>query len=451
MNQQPDVAQPTFSPIRSVKIGSFHIGSSMADLLSSAVWNRIMIVDLGAVAWPVALLSALRYLMAPLSLWAGHRSDTHPILGSRRLAYIWIGRLLMLVSLPLLPLSTVLLSRDLGSALGWGMALLSFVMYGFGTLISGSPYLALVHDSAPYERRGQVIGIVQFMLVVSFAFIPAIYALLMPVYDPQLYLRLVILAMLGAAFFWFFSVRGEERQTNQPQASSEPEVGFREILQRILRDQRTRSYAIFLGSSALFAFMQDAILEPFGGDVFGLEAGETTRFNAYWGIGVLIAMLISILLTRNRRPEEQVGITSWGLIAMGLPMIALALTSWFLALPWILPVLVAFGLGFGVFTVGGVSLLMAMNEERLAATYLALWTVIQLISRGTGIALGGALRDLLLNLTGSLSQAYAGVFLIEAAGLFFCVYLLSRVDVKGFAAARSTPSRGFETLSAAAD
>jgi BCD family chlorophyll transporter-like MFS transporter len=262
---------------------------------------------------------------------------------------------------------------------------------------------------------------------------------------------LVILAMLGAALFWFFSVRGEERQTNQPQASSELEAGFREILQRILRDQRTRSYAIFLGASALFAFMQDAILEPFGGDVFGLEAGETTRFNAYWGIGVLIAMLISILLTRKRRPEEQVGITSWGLIAMGLPMIALALTSWFLALPWILPVLVVFGLGFGVFTVGGVSLLMAMNEERLAATYLALWTVIQLISRGTGIALGGALRDLLLNLTGSLSQAYAGVFLIEAAGLFFCVYLLSRVDVKGFAAAHSTPSRGFEKLSAAAD
>jgi BCD family chlorophyll transporter-like MFS transporter len=136
---------------------------------------------------------------------------------------------------------------------------------------------------------------------------------------------------------------------------------------------------------------------------------------------------------------------------MGGTMIALSLISWFLALPWVLPVLIAFGLGFGVFTVGGVSLLMAMNEEKLAATYLALWTVIQLISRGAGIAFGGALRDILVSLTGSLSQAYAGVFLIEAVGLFFCVYLLSRVDVRSFAQERIAASAGLETLAAAAD
>jgi BCD family chlorophyll transporter-like MFS transporter len=331
------------------------------------------------------------------------------------------------------------------------MALLSFLMYGFGTLISGAPYLALVHDSAPYERRGQVIGIVQFMLVVSFAFIPAIYALLMPVYDPQLYLRLVIFAMLGAAIFWFISVRGEEQRTIPRQARVESSAGFGEIFLRILSDRRTRNYAIFLGASALFAFMQDAILEPFGGDVFGLEAGETTRFNAYWGIGVLVAMVISIYLTRKRRPEDQVSLTAWGLLVMGATMIFLALTSWFLSLLWVLPVLIAFGLGFGVFTVGGVSLLMAMNEEKLAATYLALWTVIQLISRGVGIALGGVLRDIFLTITGNLSQAYAGVFMIEALGLMFCIYLLSRVDVRSFAEERAASPTGLETLTAAAD
>ena len=99
--EEPGKVEPEFSAPRSVKLGSFHIGSSMADLLTSAVWNRVMIVDLGVIAWPVALLSALRYLMAPLTLWAGHLSDTHPILGSRRTAYIWLGRLFMLISLPL--------------------------------------------------------------------------------------------------------------------------------------------------------------------------------------------------------------------------------------------------------------------------------------------------------------------------------------------------------------
>ena len=39
--------EPDFSLLRSFKLGSFHIGSSLTDLLTSAVWNRILIVDLG--------------------------------------------------------------------------------------------------------------------------------------------------------------------------------------------------------------------------------------------------------------------------------------------------------------------------------------------------------------------------------------------------------------------
>ncbi len=172
MLQADQQTEQRFSVWRSLKLGSFHLGSSFSDLLTSAVWNRILISDLGIAAWPVALLSALRYFLAPLTLWAGHRSDTTPILGSRRLAYIWLGRLMMLLALPLLPLSTVAIARDTGSAVGWTVAVLSFVVYGAGTLISGAPFLALVHDGAPYGRRGQAVGIVQLMLVVSFAVHP---------------------------------------------------------------------------------------------------------------------------------------------------------------------------------------------------------------------------------------------------------------------------------------
>ena len=41
------------------------------------------------------------------------------------------------------------------------------------------------------------------------------------------------------------------------------------------------------------------------------------------------------------------------------------------------PVLVCFGPGFGIFTVGGVSLLVAMNREAKAGSYLALGSVVQ--------------------------------------------------------------------------
>jgi len=445
-----DEAEPKFSVGHSLKLGSFHIGSSMADLLTSAVWNRVLISDLGIAAFPVALLSALRYLLAPLTLWAGYLSDTRPVFGRRRIPYIWLGRLMMLAALPLLPLSTAALAQDPGGAVGWTLALASFLVFGAGTLISGAPFLALVHDSAPYGRRGQAIGIVQLILVGSFAFVPALYARLMPAYDAELFRQLVFAGMAGAAFFWFFSVVGEERRANRPAESLKPEPPrFFADFRLLWADSRARRYAVFLAASAFFAFMQDAMLEPFGGDVFGLEAGATTRFNAYWGIGVLVSMVGALVVTRKRRPDQQVSTTTLGLALLGLPLVLLAVASLAQSLPLVIPTLVFFGFGFGIFTVGGVILLMAMNAEARAGAYLALWSVIQLIARGLGIASGGLIRDLALGVAGEAGTAYAVLFATEGLGLFFCIWLLLRVDVPAFAAEHRLPTS--EVLAGAGD
>ena len=439
-----DGAQPRFSVLRSIKIGTFHIGSSMTDVLLSGIWNRIMISDLGVVAWPVSLLLAARYFLAPLAIWAGHQSDTHPIFGTRRTWYIWLGRLLMLFSLLLLPPSVGLIAIGTNASLGWVLAVVSLLLYGTGTSISGAPYLALVHDSAPYQKRGQAVSITQFMLVVSFAFIPVIYARLMPVYSQPAFWRVVGLGMVGAAIFWVFSIAGEERRSSvkiEPASDAAPPASLRKNLHEIWSDVRTRRYALFLAGSAFFAFMQDAVLEPFGGDVFHLSVGETTRFNAYWGTGVLISMIITYAVTRRRRPDQQVSTTAWGLAMLGIPLLLLAMAAFRESLPMVVPVLLLFGVGFGVFTVGGVSLLMAVNTAERAASYLALWSVIQLISRGLGIFAGGVIRDIGLSLTGQISTAYGIVFSVEAIGLFVCIWLLRRVDVRGFAAShRALPA-----------
>lgn len=443
--------RPSFSALRSFKIGSFHIGSSLTDVALSGVWNRVMITDLGVVAWPVSLLLAVRYFLAPLAIWAGHQSDTHPIFGSRRTAYIWLGRLAMLISLPLLPLSVGLIAEG-NAALGWLLATLSLLLYGTGTSISGAPFLALVHDSAPYERRGQAVSIVQFMLVVSFAFVPIVFARVMPDYSQALFWRLVTVAMVGAALFWVVSVAGEERRARRigalpptpPRDAARPSL--RATLSSIWADHRTRRYALFLAASAFFAFMQDAVLEPFGGDVFGLSAGETTRFNAYWGTGVLISMAITYGVTRRRRPDQQVSTTAWGLAMLAVPVLLLSVTALRESLAMVVPVLLLFGVGFGVFTVGGTSLLMAVTTADKAASYLALWSVIQLISRGLGIAFGGVLRDLFNHLSGQIAVAYAGVFAVEALGLLAAIWLLRRVDIPGFAAAHRSEIAAQGTL-----
>lgn len=423
------MTSPRFSLLRTLKIGSFHIGSSFADILTSAVWNRVLISDLGIPSTPVALLSALRFLLAPLSIWAGYQSDTRPLWGMHRLPYIWIGRALMLLALPLLPFATTAIAADTASLLGWTLATLSFLIYGVGSLVSGSPFLALVRESAPPERRGIALSIVQIVLIGSFAFSPAIYGAMMRSYDPALFWRTVLVGMGVALVFWTVPLIGEEPQASE---SAEEQIPFRQLLRETWADRRTRAFFVFLSLGAMSLFAQDAILEPFGADLFGLNVGETTRFNAFWGVGVLVGMLGTVVVTRQRPPAHQTGTTIIGLFLSAAPLfmlsaVALTRQEWL-----VIPTLVAFGLGMGIYTIGAVSLLAAMTADRRAGAYLGLWSMSQLVFRGVGISLGGAIRDLVLSLTSSPGLAYGLVFTLEALGLLACVLVLLRVDVKNF-------------------
>jgi len=438
--------------LRTMKIGTFHIGSSLVDLLTSGVLNRVLITDLGLWATPVALLSALRYLLAPLSIWAGYRSDTHPIFGMRRLPYIWAGRIPMLLSLPLLPVVTALLAADPRSLLGWALAVFAFLIYGVGTLLSGSTFLSLVRDSAPPTRRGQALSIVQIFLVVSFPLAGILYGRLMPVYTPEALWRIVLTGMGLAALFFFFSLWGEERPGQVLAAdSAEPQLPLPALLREMWADQHTRRFFLFLAIGAMSAFAQDAVLEPFGGDVFGMTVGQTTRFNAYWGAGVLVSLLATVLLTRHRQAHEQTGTAALGLALTAVPLALLGAVALTRAESMLVPVLFLFGIGFGIYTVGAISLLMAMTSDHRAGAYLGLWTVAQLLFRGLGIFLGGFVRDVVLLATGSFTVAYASVFLLEAVGLLVCVWLVIRVDVPGFARVRSLPAAPTAVLAAAAE
>jgi MFS transporter, BCD family, chlorophyll transporter len=423
-----------FSIWRSLKIGSFNIGSALVDILTASVWNRIMITDLGVGATPVSILLALRYLLAPISIWAGFRSDTKPIGGLRRTPYIWIGRTLMLLAVILLPISLSQLSIDLNNPIGWVLALLIFVAYGAGTAISGGPFLALIHDRTPAAKRGVAISIAQTMLLLGFAISPIVFGRWLPTYSPEQFQALAIMTGVAAALFWFFAIWREDRKVTVDeidQHAVQPRLGV--MLKQMWADRRARRFAIFLSLGAIASFAQDAVLEPFGGDVFGLTVEQTTRFSAYFGTGVLVLMIITAVVTRKRRPEQQTRPAVIGLSVMivGLALLALAGVAY---IRWlIIPALLVFGAGFGVYTIGGVSLLMAMTTEKEAGAYLGLWTMIQLVSRGVGIGLGGVVRDVMLALTGSQAIAYSSVFILEAFGLAVCIGLALRLDVVGFA------------------
>lgn len=450
--------------LRSLKLGTFHIGSSFADILGSSLWNYTMANGMAAlggfVATPITLLLALRQLMVPLTIWAGHLSDTRPLFGLKRLPYIWIGRGMMLLSLPLLPLATGMILG--GSAPGgWLIALLSFVGYGIGTQLSGSPFVALVRESAPPDRQGTAYAIVQTMLVGAFAFSPIIYARIATAvvptvntgesalrqYNLDIFTVATIVGVIVALIAWVFSVAGEERRgTATTRASNDDYKQFGSILRSVLADRRARAFFGLLALGAMSGFAQDGIFEPSLRLVFNYSFSGAAGVVGVWGVGLLVGMIGSIVLTRKWATVEQVKVTAVGLVLASLSLFGLAYATLTSSSALLIPAVLAFGLGFGVYTAGGSPLLMVMSLDARAGVYLGVWSMAQLLFRGIGVALGGVIYDLASRALGSAPAGYALVYVLEGVGFAACLYFLRASDVRAFARNARAPASAALTL-----
>lgn len=438
---QPTTTAATFRLAHVARLGSFHIGSAMSDILVSSVWNRVMISDFGLPSWPVSLLLAIRYLLVPVSLWAGFISDRHPIWGLHRSPYIWLGRGLMVLSLPCIALSLSFYSGGEMPMAGWALAAFGFSIYGFGGLMSGSPFIALVRDTTPYEKRGLAMTIVETIMIASFPLAAILFGSLMEHYSSERFWMLTALTMLVGGFFWLFATLGIEKRSGQILSHSQElsKDGLIKSAKEVLSNKNTRIFFFFLSLAAVSAWMQDAILEPFGADVFQFSAGKTTRFSAYWMGATFITLVTTTCLLRKRLPETLSGIASIGLAIMGTGMAGLAVSAWGHHVECVTGSLVLFGAGFGIYTFAGLNLMMVMTTDKNAGLLLGLWTIAQVIARGVGISLGGILRDLFSLQFEDIAMAYACVFGLQALGLFASVLLLQRIDLRSFATKSNQP------------
>jgi BCD family chlorophyll transporter-like MFS transporter len=309
-----DEQQRPFTLWHGLRLSSFQIGSAMGDILITSIWNRILIVNFGIPATPVGLLIALRYLLSPLSLWAGNLTDNRSFFGLRRTPMIWLGRVLMVASLPFLGLSVIRLEGSTSDTWGWLFALVSSLAYGVGTLISGGPFLALVRESAPERLQGVAISMAQTVLIIFFAFVGIGFSLWMPTYSSQVFWQMILATMIVGGFFWFFAIAGLERRDAMPPPDAQgPATATRlgDVLRTIWSDRRTRLFFLFLSLGTLASWSHEAILEPFGADVFDLSMGTTTRFNSYWQTATVITLIIGGILWRKRPPEAQQRVASF--------------------------------------------------------------------------------------------------------------------------------------------
>lgn len=439
---------------RNMKIGLFHLGSGMADVIITGFWNRIMISDLGYAATPVSLLTSLRYFLALTGIWAGRISDRRPVAGYRRMFWIWLGRAMMVLSTLGLGIATAQLEAGGGAAgmagrdaAQWLMIAISLLLFSLGGAISGSTFLALIYDRAPEEQRGRAVGIVWTFLLIGFAVGGFGFGRLLPqqtngqgiAFTPESLQSVFVVAAVVMGLLWFFSLLGEERRvptgttftTNSPQEYSS--TVFND-LKLVFSLRPMRYFFWFLTLSMFFAFSQDLILEPFGGDVFKMDANITTRFTSQWASMAIIGTIIFLFLSRRYKSLTNTVMSYVGIGFLVGGFAAFTIAAFGQVRPLVTVGLILLGTGLGIWNVGTTGLMMDMSPNGRAGTFLGFWTLVVTVARGSGVSTAGILRDLGLNITGSSPVAYGICFLLGTIGLAVSMYMLRQANIKAYKA-----------------
>jgi len=427
-----------------LRLGLFQVAAGGLSVLFLGVLNRVMRVELGLDLFSVSLIvGGGHYLGALVAIPFGHYSDSHSIAGFRRTAYILLGAIGAAVVLASsVQVATWLAASPTGGRLALGFGF--FLLEGVASYIAGTAFLALVTDLTQPAVRGQVTGWIWTMLMGGIIVTGVLSSALLGSFSLERVRMLFLVAGILAIVLALAAVIRQEKRTKI--LEREAGGGLWEALRALGANRPARWFSAFLFLSMFSYFMQDVILEPFGGEVFELSPAATTRFNAYMGAGVIVSMLLggSQLIPRYGKRT----ITSLGIGIMVVSFIGLASSS-LTGSGSVLPLLILLlGTGAGFFTVGGVALMMDMTTARQTGLFVGLWTLIQALAKGPTAIAGGALQSAFLTLGTSVPAAYAGVFAVEAFGLILSVILLRQVTIEQFQeTAEPYESAVFEAMS----
>ncbi len=414
---------------RLLRLALFQVSVGMATVLLVGTLNRVMIVELNVPAWLVALMVALPLVFAPFRALIGFRSDTHrSALGWRRVPYIWFGSLLQFGGLAIMPFALLVLSGE-GQAPVWvgqAGAALAFLLIGAGTHTTQTAGLALATDIAPEASRPRVVALLYVMLLGGMVVSGIVFGILLADFSELRLIQViqgaaVVTMVLNMVALW----KQETRNPSRSRVGTRP--AFRDSWREFVKQGRSQRFlwAVGLGTAAFY--MQDIILEPYGGEVLKLGVGETTALTALQAAGALAAFgYAAHWLSR--------GTDAYKLAAYGLVMGVAAFSAVIFSAPLDSPALFRIGtvtIGFsgGLFAVGTLTAAMALERNGNAGLALGAWGAVHATAGGIAIALGGALRDLVSNLAvnGSLGSAmleqgaaagYGFVYHIEVGLLF---------------------------------
>jgi BCD family chlorophyll transporter-like MFS transporter len=444
-----------------LRLGVFNMGLGIMSLLTLGVLNRVMIEELRVPALIAAGTIAVHQFMAPARVWFGQMSDARPLLGHHRSGYIWVG----IVGVAVVSFVALQVVWQLGERIatqGWGpqaypwvgLLGLLFAIYGLALSATSTPFTALLVDVSDEDSRSRLVGIGWAMLMVGIITGVVITTIVLKPIDLDAPIeqvrsavnRLFIIAPAVVCLLAFFSTVGVARRYSRRRTTPdqrEDSLTLGRALKILTASRQTGLFFSFLLVLSLSLFMQDAILEPYGGEVFGMTIAETTRLNAAFGLGTLLGIIVTGWLVVPRLGKQRS--VSLGCSWAALCLVGITLSGLTGSPTVLLTAVFLFGSASGVLTLGAIVLMLDLTVTETAGTFIGAWGLAQAIARGSATVLGGAVLDLgrallrLFNGGGEIGEpqvllAYGLVFGLQALGMVVAIGLLRRVNIQEFQA-----------------
>ncbi|TRD22385.1 BCD family MFS transporter [Palleronia caenipelagi] len=407
----------TLSWLSIFRLGAVQMCLGAIVVLTTSTLNRLMVVELALPAvLPGALVSLHYGIQITRPSW-GFLSDT----GGHRTRWI-IGGMAVLAAGAYLAATGVALmgSHALGGLL---LSILAYALIGLGAGAAGTSVLALLATATAPRRRAAAATITWLMMILGIALTAGIVGGMLDPYSPARLLKvaggLCILALTLAAL----AVSGIERRVV---ARAEPDpMPFFEGLSEIWAEPRARLFTLFVFLSMTAYFMQELILEPYAGLVFGFTPGQSTQLSGMQNGGVFMGMLlVGVAATGLGIGRLRTWVVA-GCIGSALALMAIAGIG-LMAVPLLPATTVALGFFNGMFAVAAIGAMMQLAGEGRGAregTRMGLWGAAQAIAAGFG-GFAGALGVDLLRLALADAPAFGSVFLFESA-LFLAAALMA--------------------------
>ncbi len=425
--------------LKALRLALPKIGVGWMFALLSSNFNRITIFELGVAAVLVTVMIGMHNFLSPFQVVFGRIADRNPIFGYRRTPYVVFGSLIACVVFPFLP--AIAQGMGAGSPIAPVIGLGLMLVFGVALATMGDAHHSLIAESTTERNRGAVISVVWTFTILSAIMSAVVFKVLMPEYTPaamQSLYNLTPFVVMGSTLLGLVGMerrlKGEELTTAVAKANTAvpPGNALKTAVTLLRENTQVRTFFFFVTCSILGIFLQDSILEVFGGEVFNMSLKDTTSFTQVWGGGVLFGMLamgvLSSIITIKKKTIAMIGSAG---TAVGLGLLTLCALIGQQAL--LTPSLLVMGFFTGLFNIGALSMMMEMTVEGATGLYMGLWGTAQAFGNGLSSILSGGLKSALIE-TNLLSAqlGYTMIFGFETILMVVGLALLSTVSIAQF-------------------